>query len=254
MSAEPPFTTVPAPAAARVAGHTALVTGASGDVGAAIAEALAAAGARVLLAGRDGERLGRLAGRLRARGAEAAHHAGDLAAPGGAEALVGAAAAFGPVSLLVHAIGAFAAGPVDGENALAVLDDMLAVNLRAPWAVTRLLLPSLRTRQGQVVFVNSTVGLRARGGVGAYAASKHALRALADALRDEVNRDGVRVVSVFLGRTASAMQRQVRASEGLPYEPEGLIQPADVAAAVIGALAMPVTAEVTDLYLRPMRP
>jgi NADP-dependent 3-hydroxy acid dehydrogenase YdfG len=237
-----------------IAGRVAVVTGASGDVGGAIAEALAAAGARVVLAGRDAGRLETLARRLRAASREVVTHAGDLADDEAVGSLAAAATAFGPVDLLVHAIGVFAAGPIGGPGATEALDLMFRVNARAPWLLTELLLSDLRARRGQVVFLNSTVGLRARAGVGGYAASKHALRALADSLRDEVNRDGVRVVSIFLGRTASAMQRRVCETEGKPYQPERLTQPADVAAAVLGALALPRTAEVTDLHLRPLAP
>ena len=237
-----------------IAGRNAVISGASGDVGGAIAEALAGAGARVILGGRDGSRLAARAATLRSRGLAAVELAGDLADDAALRAFAAAATAAGPVDLLVHAMGAFADGAVAEPGATDVLDRLYRVNARAPWLLTHLLLPDLRARGGQVVFLNSGVGLRARAGVGAYAASKHALRALADALRDEVNRDGVRVISVFLGRTASAMQRQVRASEGRPYEPERLIQPADVAAAVLSALALPRTAEVTDIHLRPLAP
>ena len=101
--------------------------------------------------------------------------------------------------------------------------------------------------------MNSTVGLQARAGVGAYAASKHALRAVADALREEVNPDGVRVLSVYPGRTATPQQAAIHAEEGTPYRPERLLQPADVAAAVVHALTMDRTAEITDLRVRPMQ-
>jgi len=62
----------------------------------------------------------------------------------------------------------------------------------------------------------------------------------------------VRVLSVYPGRTASAMQEEVHRIEGLPYRPERLLQPADVAASVVAALELPGTAEVTDLHIRPM--
>jgi len=65
------------------------------------------------------------------------------------------------------------------------------------------------------------------GGVGAYAASKHALRAIAESLRDEVNEDGIRVTSIFLGRTAGPMQERSHAMEGRSYRPERLVQPED---------------------------
>lgn len=234
------------------AGSHAVVTGASGDVGAAIAAALAAPGGRLLLSGRDLGRLEAAAAPARATGALVATHAADLADEAQVACLAAAAAAGGPLDVLVHAMGAFAAGTIGGAEGARDLDLLYRSNVRVPWLLTRALLPALLSARGQVVFLNSTVGLRARAGVGAYAASKHALRAMADALRDEVNPYGVRVISVFLGRTASAMQRQVSASEGRDYQPHRLIQPADVAAAVRDALALPRTVEVTDLHLRPM--
>ena len=69
---------------------------------------------------------------------------------------------------------------------------------------------------------------------------------------DEVNQHGVRVLSVFLGRTASRMQQAVHEHEGRDYHPERLLQPSDVASIVLSALLLPCTAEVTDLHIRPM--
>ncbi len=89
--------------------------------------------------------------------------------------------------------------------------------------------------------------------MGQYAATKHALRAMTDSLRDEVNPDGVRVLSVFLGRTASPMQAAIHQVEGRAYDPDRLVQPQDVAAMVISALSLPRTAEVTDISIRPMQ-
>lgn len=238
-----------------LAGQAALVTGASGAIGGAIADGLARAGAALLLNGRDRERLEAAAARARDLGAAGAHAwPADLAADGAAAELAARAReTLGGVDVLVHALGLFAAGTI-AEGTLEDLDRQYRVNLRAPWALTRALLPALEERRGQVVFINSSAGLHpARGAWGAYAATKHALRALADSLRDEVNRQGVRVISVYPGRTASAMQEQVKEWEGRPYHPERLLQPADVAAAVLSALSLPRTAEVTDLSVRPMQ-
>jgi NADP-dependent 3-hydroxy acid dehydrogenase YdfG len=85
-----------------------------------------------------------------------------------------------------------------------------------------------------------------------YDASKHALRALADSLRAEVNESGVRVLSIFLGRTASEMQEQLHDEERRNYRPELLLQPQDVASAIVSALMLPRTAEITDIHVRPM--
>ena len=102
------------------------------------------------------------------------------------------------------------------------------------------------------MFVNSTVGLEARAGVGQYASTQHALRAIADALRAEVNSDGVRVLSVYLGRTATARQARIFRLEGRHYAPELLMQPDDVAEIVLAALRLPRTAEVTEIRMRPL--
>jgi NADP-dependent 3-hydroxy acid dehydrogenase YdfG len=108
-----------------------------------------------------------------------------------------------------------------------------------------------------VVFVNSSAGVHAAAGIAQYAATKHALRALADSLRCEVNVDGVRVLTVYPGQTASPMQeelhrqRQLHAAETRPYRAGELLQPADVAAVVVNALGMPRTAEVTEVHVRP---
>ena len=159
----------------------------------------------------------------------------------------------GGVDILVHSIGLFRAGPI-ASSPVADLDDQYRVNLRVPYLLTQALLPALIGRQGQVVFVNSSAGAHpARGNWGAYAATKHALRALADSLRDEVNRRGVRVLTVFPGRTATAMQEEVHRFEDRPYDPERFLQPEDVAAPIVQALSLPRTAELTDLHIRPMR-
>lgn len=234
-------------------GRAALVTGASGAMGGAIALSLAREGVALVLSGRSEERLERTAASSRAEGVEVVVLARDLTEDRAVEALASRAEdAFGGIDLLVHALGTFHAGEV-AETPGRELDEQLEVNLRVPWALTRRLLPGLEERRGEIVFVNSSVGLGARGGVGAYAASKQALRALADSLRDEVNPAGVRVLTVYPGRTASAMQREVRRLERRSYEPERLIQPEDIALLVLACVRLPRTAEVTDLTVRPMQ-
>jgi NADP-dependent 3-hydroxy acid dehydrogenase YdfG len=113
--------------------------------------------------------------------------------------------------------------------------------------------PSLIEAKGQVVFINSTQALKAVAGLRQYAATRHAMKAVVDSLRDEVNANGVRVVSLFLGRTASERQRAIFAAEGRPYPPERLIQPADVAGLLLSLLRLPRTSEVIDVVLRPMQ-
>jgi NADP-dependent 3-hydroxy acid dehydrogenase YdfG len=126
-------------------------------------------------------------------------------------------------------------------------------NVRGYYALVQALLPLLRRRQGQVVFINSSVATRpSASGGGQYAAMQYALRAIADSLRDEVNPDGIRVLSVYLGRTATPRMAALFEKEGRAYRPELLIQPQDVATMVTMALRLPRTAEVTEIRIRPM--
>lgn len=235
-----------------LSGQRAVITGASGGIGAAIAAALAAEGAALLLSGRDEGRLEGAARTAREAGAAAVETlTGDLQEEAALTAL--AERAGEAVDVLVHSIGLFRAGLLEAAT-MEDFDALMRVNLRVPYRLSQLVLPALRARRGQVVFVNSTSGLTARGTVAAYAASKFALKGLADALREEVNPDGVRVLSVFPGRTATPMQAEVKAFEGSPYHPERLLQPEDVAQTVVSTLTLPRTAEVTDLTVRQMQP
>ena len=129
----------------------------------------------------------------------------------------------------------------------------MEVNLLGPYALLRGTLPLLIDSAGDVVFINSSHALRASGEAGQYAATKHALKAIADSLRDEVNDQNVRVTSIYLGRTAGERQREIAAMEGQPYVPGCLIQPDDVAGLVRNMLQLPRTAEITDVSMLPRR-
>ena len=81
--------------------------------------------------------------------------------------------------------------------------------------------------------------------------TKSALRVMADTLRQEVNSSGVRVLSVFPGRTNTEMQREIFAAEERPWRPKSLLQAEDVAELVLYSVSLPATAELTDLHIRP---
>jgi NADP-dependent 3-hydroxy acid dehydrogenase YdfG len=146
---------------------------------------------------------------------------------------------------LIHSAGACSRGDhVDAP--IGDLDALYASNVRAPCALIQELLPVLRAGGGDIVVVNSTQGSQAAGGVGQYAATQHAMRAITDSLRQEVNADGIRVCSsIHLGRTATPRQETIFSMSGRPYVPEQLVQPADVAEVLVAMLALPANAEVT---------
>lgn len=231
-------------------GDRALVTGASSGIGRQIALDLAVRGAKVLLTGRDGARLEAVQREIRGAGGQAEVHPADLTDDPSRKGLVRALRAeLDTLELLVHSAGACSLDTVQDTSPEA-LDLNWAVNLRAPFLLTGALLPLVVAGRGQVVFVNSGAGLNARPEWGAYAASKHGLKALADSLRGEVAGQGVRVLSVYPGRTATPMQEAVKAREGAAYHPEKLIQPSDVARMTVEALALPRTAQVTEINVR----
>ena len=230
----------------------AVITGASSGVGRALALRFASSVQRVVLIGRDAVRLAAVARDAQSRGAEAICHVVQLDSTAEVDQLAGELEALPAVSALLHAAGEFAAEPLATASA-GNLDRLIGVNLRAPYLLTRRLLPALEQGSGDVVFINSSVVGQRRAGVSAYAASKAGLVAVADSLRQECNPLGLRVLSVFLGATATPLQEQIHARAGRTYQPGALLQPADVAEIVHAALALPRGAEVTDLHLRSTR-
>ncbi len=230
-------------------GRTALVTGASGGIGGAIASALAARGATVGLVSRRKGRLEQLARRL--PGGPHPVFPADLTSDAAVRAITrGFLRRLCRIDFLVHSNGFYATGPLETAP-LREFDRLWRANVRSPLLLTQLLTPALRESQGQIVFVCSSVTHYARPGVGQFAATQHALHALAETLRSELNDDGVRVLSVYPGRTATDRTRRIFAGEGRPYEPERLLQPEDLANVIAESLALPATAEVTDIKIRP---
>jgi PAS domain S-box-containing protein len=191
----------------------------------------------------------------RAHAATVRCYQADLARDGDLSELMGRLKAdCEAVDYLIHSAGLIAVSPVE-QAELDTFDQQYRTNVRAPFALTQSLLPLLRRAGGQVVFINSSAGMKGLANSSQYAATKHALRAVADALRDEINDEGVRVLSVFLGRTATAMQAAVHAIEGKPYHPEVLIQPDEAAEMILQLIHTAHSAEVTDISLRPfLRP
>ncbi|MFG3050724.1 SDR family oxidoreductase [Kitasatospora sp. NPDC048239] len=225
-----------------------LITGAGSGIGAVLAERLAERGDELWLLARDARR----AAQLRERFPTARTLVGDLGDPAKLSWAFGHQALPVELDSLLHIAGVVELGPV-GELPVKAWQETLNVNLVAPAELTRLLLPSLRLVKGHVVFVNSGAGLNAHGDWSAYAASKHGLKALADALRQEEHGNGVRVTSVYPGRVATAMQVKVHQQEGKEYDADRWIDPESVVKALLTALDLPRDAEITDVTVRPGR-
>ena len=219
----------------RLDGKAALVTGASGGIGAAIARALHGQGAAVVLSGTRRDALDALAGEL----GERAHVCpADLRETGAADALVSAAeAAAGPLAVLVNN-----AGFTRDVLALRMKDEdwqsVLDVDLGAPFRLSRAVLRGMvRRRAGRIVQISSVVGATGNPGQANYAAAKAGLAGMSKALAQEVGSRGVTVNLVAPGFVQTAMTdalaeaQRDRLVQATPLGRMG--RPEDVAAAVV---------------------
>lgn len=232
-----------------LSGQTILVTGASGGVGEAIARRLGGQGATVCLSGRNRERLEAVASHLPKDRARC--YPADLTVESEVQSAVkGILEQNQRLDAVIHCAAIIVMQPI-ATASVRDFESQFQTNVIGPFRLTQLLLAALIASRGQIFFINSSAGQQAGAGVSQYAATKHALKAMADSLRAECNAAGVRVCSLFLGSTATPMQAAVRAQQERAYDPARLIQPADVAEIVAAVLALPRTAEVTDLVIRP---
>ncbi|RFA23379.1 SDR family oxidoreductase [Subtercola boreus] len=217
---------------------TALVTGATSGIGRAIAIDLGRTH-HVLVGGRNRARIDELVGSL----PSAEPFAGDLV-QGPIPPL--------PASLdvLVHSAGVEAGSTVE-HTERETWETVFAANVFAVAELTRLALPALRAASGLVVTINSGSGFSSTPGGAVYAASKFALRAFTDALREEERLHGVRVSSVHPGRTDTAMQRAKVAAEGDEYDTRLYLAPESVAAAVRSVVDLPPGGTIETLSMRP---
>ncbi len=237
-------------------GRRALVTGATGGLGQAIAHGLRARGARLVLTGRRADVLERVAAAVDGEPIVA-----DLATASGVEELVAAA---GDIDLLVANAGLPASGPVL-EYTPEQLERAIDVNLRAPMLLARALAEPMVVRgSGHVVFISSLSGKAASPGSGVYSATKFGLRGFALGLREDLIGTGVGVSTVFPGfitgagmlddagvelpfyagakRPEAVARAVVRAVEGGRAEVDVASLPIKVGAALAGLAPRPVNA------------
>ena len=220
----------------------ALVTGANRGIGRAIAVELSSTH-RILVGGHDAARVGELVAELH----DAAPFVCDLTDEG---ALAAACAGIGRLDVLVHSAGIGRSNDI-GVASRALWREVFETNVFAVADLTRLLLPALEATRGIVVAINSGAGFFSSPGGGVYAGSKFALRALTDALREEM-RGKVRVCSIHPGRTDTDMQRELQAAMGNEhYDGARYVAPESVAAAVRLVVDTPDNATIEQLSIRP---
>ena len=232
---------------ARLAGRTALVTGASRGIGAAIARRLAAEGARVVLVARS-------EGPLRALASQLGHDAVvvrlDVSTPDAGTALRAAVDAAVPagVDLVINNAGAFFSTPAH-ETSVEAFREMLELNLTAPFTVARAFLGAMRERgAGHVVTIGSIADRAVFPGNAAYAASKYGLRALHEVLRAELRGTGVRATLVSPGPTDTELWDAIDPDNQPGFtRRSAMLSPDAVADAVLYAVTAPAAMNVDEL-------
>lgn len=240
----------------------AVVLGGSQGIGAAVVARLVAAGRRTVVVARTADTLRRSCRDIDPTGDIAVPLVCDVTdADAGTQIADMAMETFGGLpSAIVHCSSVFTPGSLF-ESSPDTVGDVFDTNVVAPFRVIRTLLDrrsdetdsGVNPDPGAVIVINSTAGLQMNFDSSIYSASKIAVRAMTDALRREVNPQGVRVTSIFPGRTDTRMLQQVLDYEGADFHPDMALAPEDVADAVMVALCSVSTAEITELVIRPVR-
>jgi len=225
---------------------TVLVTGASQGIGAAVAEAFAARGARLALVARNAAALADVAERCRQRGGEAEPFVCDVTDDAAVEAMAEAVRQWGGVpDVVVNNAGAFEPGGVL-ETSPAAFRRQIEVNAVSAFVVTRAFLAGMLERgSGRVLMMGSVASVKGYPGGVAYGAAKHALLGLARALRAEVQGTGVSVTTLLPGATRTGSW------DGTDLPGGRFIPPEDVARVAVEVATLSGRTVVEEVLLRP---
>jgi NADP-dependent 3-hydroxy acid dehydrogenase YdfG len=241
------------PTTSPLAGAAVLVTGASSGIGAATAEAFAAAGANVAVAGRRRELLDQVAGRARGRGVEALVKPLDVADQSAVDACVAEVRErFGRLDVLAHVAGMNTPRRnlhnMEPDEWRRVID----VNLHGAYYFVRAALPILRAAGGgSIVIVGSDSGLVAGELAGAaYCASKFGVTALVQSINAEERRHGIRACAIQAGEAETPIM-EFRPRPPSPQKRALMLRPEDVAAAIVYAASQPPRVNVEQILIRP---
>jgi clavulanate-9-aldehyde reducatase len=237
-------------------GKVALVTGASSGIGEATAEELAAAGASVVIAARRVDRLEALEERLAARGTKVLRVELDVTDEDACRAAVQQTVdQFGALDILVNNAGVMLLGRIEGADTTD-WTRMINTNVYGVLFMTHAALPHLLASKGTIIQVSSVAGRVAREGSGVYNASKWAVGAFSESLRQEVTARGVRVVLIEPGMVATELRDHItdqdaKAMIEVRAAQTRQLQSADIAKAVLYAVTQPDYVAVNEILIRP---
>jgi NADP-dependent 3-hydroxy acid dehydrogenase YdfG len=243
-------------------GTVALVTGASSGIGEATARELAAQGAAVALVARRADRLRELASEIDAGGGSALAIEADVGERDQAESAVAEAVSkLGRLDVLVNNAGVMLLGPIV-DAPVEEWERMIEVNVLGLLYTARAALPHLldaaagEPRQvADLVNISSVAGRVARKGSGVYNATKHAVGAFSESLRQEVTGRQVRVSLVEPGAVATELQShnrdEIRAQIEKRFEGQEILEASDIADAIGYVVSRPARVAINELLVRP---
>ncbi|HEX7753236.1 MAG TPA: SDR family NAD(P)-dependent oxidoreductase [Novosphingobium sp.] len=240
-----------------LAGKVALVTGASSGIGAGTALALAQAGATVALSARRADRLEALVGQIESIGGKALALPGDMTVEAEAlQAVEDTVARLGRIDILINSAGVMQAGKIEGAD----LDEyrrVFDINLFATLYTCRAAVPHmLRQGGGDIVTISSLAGRKGGPMTNAYSASKHAVNAMTDAMRQELGDRNIRVSILMPGATATEVgdsisdpnwRKAIQAHVGK----EGAVQPSEIGETIAFMLSLPRHVNISEISVRP---
>jgi len=240
------------PAAAALAGKTALVTGASAGIGRATAIALARRGANLIITARREERLRQLAAEIESIGVKAVFHAGDAAEEKTAQqAIVLALDTFGHLDILINNAGAGNYKDLIDTSA-EEYDALMNANMRSGFLFSRHAAPHMIAQQsGIILFISSVAGLQGVAGESVYCATKFAQAGFAQALDAELRKHGIKVGAIFPGGVKSEFALGHGRTEEY-IRNSRMMDPAEVAEAIVFACLQPPNLRIPQMTVRHM--
>ena len=232
-------------ASSLLAGQTAIVTGASSGIGREVSRALADAGVRVAMAGRDEARLREAAPDETAMLVEC-----DVREDSQVRAMVERVTSeWGAVDILVNSAGVFYVAPLP-ETTDDMWDELWRTNVSGTFFAARAVLPGMLERgRGTIVMLSSVAAKRGFANTSGYSATKHAVAGLARALTTEVRRHGVRVVHVAPG----PVDTPIWGNYDPPLPREDMLKPEEVARTIVAAISISDTQVMEDVLLLPQK-
>jgi len=213
-------------------GKVAIITGGGTGIGRGVARSLSTQGCKVVLSGRRKARLDEVVEIIQGEGGQGLAVDGDVSNVDDVERLVKTAHdTLGQIDILINNAGIGGGGKIHTHD-IQVWDQVMAVNLRAPFLTSRAVLPLMRSQgHGQIINISSESGLEYYQGNGAYGVSKHALNALSEFIQRENQDFGVRVDTICPGMVITEMTKD---SQGLDHSK--CLYPEDIAELVLWLL------------------